>query len=476
MRTYALKLVLIFQAVLLAAFAIALGRRWFPLGVRGEWEWPRIRVVPSPIDVAIAVAGLAAYALFAALGSRALAEKQSPVREGAWLTGLFVAAVGVQVVVQSGAPVGYGLTKWVTLGMRGSSGYYTVAKRQIDDPWRFWAEYPTWIQRQDALHVGTHPPGLFLWARAALGVMRTRPGVAAFVVEHLPATVNEGFRLMLGPLPRADRAALAVMGAAGLLACAATVVPLYLLGRWSGLPTAAAWAAASLWPVVPSAILFQPTADTAFPLLATTALALASRRRPWAAFAAGACLGVGTGFTLAFLAVGLVTAMVLASRSWRSWLLLTASTGAGFLAVTLATWAVSGANPFVIWWWNQEHHARFYVEYPRSYLAWVVANPIELAVGLGLAPSLWAAIGLASRRAPRVAWATVAVLAVLTLSGRSLSEVARLWLPLMPPLVVAAGAGLERTGGKALALAVTIGLVGLQTILLEQTIQVVYPV
>ena len=50
-------------------------------------------------------------------------------------------------------------------------------------------------------------------------------------------------------------------------------------------------------------------------------------------------------------------------------------TGAGFLAVTGAVWLLTGANPFVVWWWNQANHARFYQEYPRSYRAWVVANP-----------------------------------------------------------------------------------------------------
>ena len=49
------------------------------------------------------------------------------------------------------------------------------------------------------------------------------------------------------------------------------------------------------------------------------------------------------------------------------------ATGAGFLLPTLAFWAVTRANPFAIWWWNQRNHARFYVEYPRTYRAWVVA-------------------------------------------------------------------------------------------------------
>ena len=132
------------------------------------------------------------------------------------------------------------------------------------------------------------------------------------------------------------------------------------------------------------------------------------------------------------------------------------------------------ANPLAIWWANAANHARFYVVNRRSYWAWTLANPIELAVGLGVPTSVWAACGL--RSGPRVAWAALGTLAFLTLSGKNLSEVARLWLPLMPPIVVAAGAGAERVGGGAPGLAATLGLLGLQTLILEATIQVVYPV
>ncbi len=153
------------------------------------------------------------------------------------------------------------------------------------------------------------------------------------------------------------------------------------------------------------------------------------------------------------------------------------ATGLGFLTGTLAWWAATSANPFAIWWANQQNHGRFYVEYPRSYLAWVLANPVELAIALGLPATVWVAIGLGSpRQGPRVAWAALFVLTLLTISGKNLSEVARLWLPLMPPLLVAAGSGLVRIGGGAGSLAGSVALVGLQTLILELTIQVVYPI
>ncbi len=70
---------------------------------------------------------------------------------------------------------------------------------------------------------------------------------------------------------------------------------------------------------------------------------------------------------------------------------------------------------------------------------------------------------------------TLALLVVLTLSGRNLSEVARLWLPMMPALLVAAGAGLNRLVGGGVAAGISLFLIGVQTLVLQATIQVVYP-
>jgi hypothetical protein len=242
-----------------------------------------------------------------------------------------------------------------------------------------------------------------------------------------------------------------------------------------------------LWPLVPAAILFQPVADTAFPLPATLALALAahagragSSRGSALAAAAGVVLALGMAFTLAFLPVGLVVGLVLVSTPGvgsrrRGGLLL--ATGAGFLAPTLVFWLASGANPFVIWWQNQRNHARFYEEYHRTYRAWVLVNPVELALALGIPATLWAIAGLTSpRSAPRVAWATLAVLVLLTLSGRNLSEVARLWLPFMPALLTASGHGLVRLGCGPVALGAAVALEGAETLVLQAMIQVVYPI
>lgn len=476
-------------AALVAGFSVALRAGRFPLGVPGQWEWQRVRLGSSTWSILVALTAVAGYSALVARGWKSAVGAWSRWGEAGWLAGLVVAAVGVQVLVQEGAPEGHGLSKWIfALHAPGSSGYFTVAKAQMAEPGRFLADYPAWIARQDALHVGTHPPGLFLSSRAILGAMEANPGLARKVVDWSPGSVGLAIRALResGDFPRSDAASLALTGALTLLACGSTVVPIYLLAR-SSLPAPAAWASAAFWPLVPSALLFQPTADTAFPLLSTSALALAAWARKsegargiGLAVASGVAMAAGMVFSLAFLPVGaIVGLMVLAppGPGWGRRAGLIAATGAGFLAATLTWWAATSANPFVIWWWNQRNHARFYDEYPRSYRAWVLANPVELAVALGLPTTAWAVVGLGPPdRGPRVAWATLLVLALLTLGGRNLSEVARLWLPMMPPLLVAAGSGLDRLGAGPWHLAASSALIGIQAVALQATIQVVYPV
>ena len=126
------------------------------------------------------------------------------------------------------------------------------------------------------------------------------PRFTTELVDHMPASVEMGFRVFGGndpqPLSRSDRAALYSTAILTLLACAGTVVPLYLLARVA-LSAPAAWAAAALWPLAPAANLFQPVADTAYPFLSTTALALAALVLLSCSTArAGVHIGIGIGW------------------------------------------------------------------------------------------------------------------------------------------------------------------------------------
>jgi len=151
--------------------------------------------------------------------------------------------------------------------------------------------------------------------------------------------------------------------------------------------------------------------------------------------------------------------------------------GSGFLFLLFCGWAVTGSNPLVIGWWNLHHHARFYDEYPRTYRLWLVINPLELAIAIGIPAAVWCFAALcAPRGLPISVWTTLLVLMLANLIGRNMGEVARLWLLYMPPFLVGAGYGCTRWGARPVAVAGSTALLGAQTLALQSMIQVVYPV
>ena len=447
---------------------------------------------------ALAAAIVAGYAAFVGLGLWALRSGPSRRYEALWLATLFAAAIGVQVAIPTGAPDEYDLTKWAYVNfIPSSSGYYWIARNQAaPDPWAFLARYPDWIRGQDSLHIGTHPPGLIVLQCILLRTMERDPALAGFLLGHMPPSVDIGFRALQGVeglvIRRSERAALYATALMTLLCCAGTVVPLYLLAR-GAMPASAAWAAAALWPVMPAANLFQPIADAAYPLFSTAAWAMAvwavrwqhgsGRHAPAAltlAAASGLVMALGMVFTLAFLPVGLIAGLLILTDlaiSLRARFALILATGAGFLSFVLVGWLATGADPFVVWAWNLHHHARFYDEYHRTYWLWLWVNWIELAIAIGLPTAVWIVVGLlVPRSIPRTVWVTLFVLVLVDLTGRNMGEVARLWMLYTPPLLIAAGVGLDRQAGGPYALASTAALAGFQTLALQSLIQVVYPV
>jgi hypothetical protein len=493
-------LFVIMQAALVFLLALAVHLGLMPLGVRGEWEWMRLGKSAALSFGWLALAGLAvaAYAGFAGLGFRALSASRSRFLEAGWLAGLASAAIAVQIAIPMGAADEFDLTKWAYVNyFPASTGYFRIAREQaVRDPWQFLARYPDWIRSQDSLHIGTHPPGLIVAQCILMYAMDRDPALATFLVNHMPRSVEVGFHqleaLDAQPIRRAERAGLYATALLTLLACAGTVVPLYLLAR-TALPAGAAWASSSFWPLVPSANLFQPGADTSYPLLSTSAWALtawaarlqAGHRRPTFAGlllcgTSGLVVAFGMVFSLAFLPVGLIAALIVmfhGSMTLPVRAALILATGAGFLAFVVAAWLITGADPFVVWSWNLHHHARFYVEYPRTYRVWLWVNPVEVAIALGLPAALWAVGGCYPvRTVPGSVWAALAVLAIVNLTGRNMGEVARLWMLFFPALLVATGHGFSRVGGGPVALAGSTALVGLETLVLQSMIQVVYPV
>lgn len=342
------------------------------------------------------------------------------------------------------------------------------------------------MREGDVLHVGTHPPGLFLVFHGLIGLCQHSGWLGPVLDATQPASFREACdviadnaRLTGQPLLPTDRRVLWLCTLSVLVAAGLSVVPLYFLIAWSHDPVTA-WRTAALWPAIPALAVFVPKADVAYALiglLITWAWWWAIHRKSLVGgFLTGLLAWCGLMTSLAFLPVVLFTVIVrwtsiLRDRSQSAagtngteppqeargveWphsrrdqlkqailahppLPLVGAGLAGFLIPTIALGWCFRINLFVVWWWNYRNHAGFYAEYPRTYWKWLLENPIELAFAGGWPVTFLAIAALGcSLRTGRLlshppAIAVVLVWGSLWLTGKNSSEAARLWIVFLP--------------------------------------------
>ena len=148
---------------------------WIPRGVPGEWTWTEPIHGLSAKECSFAAITLVAYLTYLLISLKLLKQSRLVVPV---VVSLLPAAALVQVGLQLSAPYGYGLAKWTICSyVPACSGYFTVAKAEAGDLGGFLARYPQWIKSQDALHIGTHPPGLIVEAAGWLAFWQSRPAL-----------------------------------------------------------------------------------------------------------------------------------------------------------------------------------------------------------------------------------------------------------------------------------------------------------
>ncbi len=444
---------------------VTAGFLWFttvPLGIPGEWTWERFPAdLQTGMNFLLAGFAAAAYLGFVALGGHRLQRTGIWTAEVVtWHLGLFVAAFSWLWIVQETAPPEGQLAKApFILFYPGSSGYFTEARTKSPAAGPFLRDYTQLMREGDVLHVGTHPPGLFLVFHGLIAAVERNPSWVPRLRSLEPESVHDAFAVIAEnsavtphPLTKNDRAViwLAILLAMGC--AAATVWPLYGLLRFT-LDRELAWIGAAVWPAVPAVAIFLPKSDQVFPLLAGLLIfcwAQAIRRGSflWGS-AAGLVAWCGLFGSLAFLPVGLFAALAAGCAvlhgavTWKRFLspviggLLGLSLPIGLLA------AFCQVNLLEVWGWNYHNHAGFYAQFPRTYWSWLLVNPLEASLAVGT--PVMVAAGIASMRwtVPRVNWSLTASIAacgagvwgLLWLTGKNSSEAARLWGLLMPGLV-----------------------------------------
>ena len=310
-----------------------------------------------------------------------------------------------------------------------STSYYTDALR-VQGVGSFLREFH---RTPLHLHSATHPPGPILFYRSWIGAAGAPSAAAA--------------------------------GGWTVAALAAGVVPLlYLLaGRWTSVPVERG-AAAALWSVLPSIVVFVPEFDQLYAgftvgLLVSWHAALeGGRRAPWLF---GGLLAIALFFAWNLLALGLfflISALLRglgAPDRARFGLGLARVAGIALAANVVlytALFVVSGYRPLAAFLSAHAAQQRLVdlgriCPPPYSF----VNAPVDLALGLGAGVLvLWIAAVLATlRRTPDGAerlWTLTgaATLVTLLVAGWMPQELARVWIFVLPLVVVPAGLTLAR--------------------------------
>jgi methylthioxylose transferase len=465
------RLILRFLLVLaVAGTAVVLMNDRIPLGVPGEWTWDRIAIEPvTRIAAIVALLAGAIYLGFCGLGSVRI-EAAGKLERKVWLLTLVGMAFAWWYVALDAvpAPHGYARVPWV-LYYPGSSGYFWQARYEVGDVATFLAGYEEVLAEGDYLHIGTHPPGLTLGYCGLLRLCHAYPSLTEAVLKTQPpsvtaavATIRESPLEGVPELSRADEACLWLA-----LLVTQSSAALALLGIY-GLAVRhhdrrAAWGAACLWPVVPAVAVFFPKSDVLLVLPAICAtwlwMSACDRGSILRATVCGLIVWLGMMLSLAFLTImaliGVMTIWEVCTRppEWKhrpflQWHLFFGA-ALGFALPTLILWFVADINLLRVWEQNFVNHASFYEHNVRTYRTWLQVNPIELALAVGL-PLMVAAVfacwrvlrtGLLSPRfAPAAAFGVV--WGLLWLSGKNMGEAARLWILIMPWVVLMAAPAL----------------------------------
>lgn len=430
-----------------------------PLGIPSEWDWQR---VPAPnglfgpllLTLLTLLPAAACYLALCHWGERRIGHgnRWSTLL---WLLALSFGGMGwLWFLIDSNPDEIHRLGRGpIVQYYHAFSGYFLEA-READD-------FPVWLSRYeekmaegDVLHIGTHPPGLILAHRGLLELCRASPRLTAALLATRPLSVRTiqeqiilPFPLRQGPpLDNADLAALWGSTLLTLLGACLTILPLYLLlTRTTDAITA--WRTACFWPLVPALAIFVPVSDTFLPLLGTAIVAAwwpGNSPRGWRIPLAAVLFWIGMLISLAMLTVGCLLLLLTllevhrAPSDTRPRLIVrtigeTALAGSIVAALTALFWLMSDVNLLNVWSWNYHNHAGFYLEYDRTYWKWLLINPLEFALAIGLPLIMASAVGFRL-----IAWKSIPPLAVfaclglLWLTGKNSGEAARLWIFLIP--------------------------------------------
>ena len=449
-------------------FVLAVGLDLTPL-LRGpdEWRWT-LRPYELSTRWLVPVLALALYTLVCA---RWLSSFKPSAGERRFLLFLTLAAPLIQFALAASLRR-YPLFEFFapTVSVH-TSGYFNTAVATSDLN-HMLANYPS-IMPGLPIHAQSHPPGPIVMHWLAWRIFEALPGLAEAV--GLPLRTLQCHNAALMTLDTAQIAS-ALVGMLTPALGALAVWPLYAFGRRVvGEKTAAS--AAALFPILPLFAMWPAQWDQVYPLLLLSSLYFAhtglEMRSTWRLFVAGVPLSIATFFSVGNFAliaiVGLYGAAWVVvnhhgTKSPRTLAVMTPRWLIAFALGSASVWLVYAlayqVNPLDV----ISTGARLAFESTtgaRTYGVWLVWNPVEFAMFLGVPLTLILSRLRRPARTPApLTVAALGALLALNVSGSVRGEVGRLWLYFGPLLALMALPRAEPPGRAFHA--ILIGLTALQ--------------
>jgi hypothetical protein len=426
-----------------------------------EWEWGYRtggRVPLSAVLIALVTVLLSAFSGVSAARGRA-----SRLAASLLLGSAVVLGASFHLALVDPAPLGR-LRVLMRRAISASvTSYHSTAVSSAGrDPIEFVRRHADLLPELDH-HAATHPPGPVLFYRATVGLCESFPRLTTSILDLAGVPRGES----APPLTRAARAG-ALLGSVLLdLAGLLVVWPLYRLGMALGLDPIAAARIGLVWTVLPGPTLMPARLDQAIalPVAAYAVLVLSAVRAPSSASRATRCVlaGVSAGVGLflsygaaLFLVIGGLAVLVTvtgkderdAPAKLLRWIVACPTSVAVALLVAFGVPAFLGGEPVRAMRVALAIHRGEFTA-TRSYGLWLGRNLVDFALFVGVPVAILALEGaVASVRrvragkpiGPSAAFGLVGVgcAALLAVSGLTRGEVGRLWIPLMPLVLVGA--------------------------------------
>jgi hypothetical protein len=442
----------IIMSVITLAYVLGIALDVTPL-LRGpeDWRWPRTAVQAWDRIWPVAAAWLATLiwtVLVARLLSRTTHRRRWLM---AGLLGLMIASGVVQLLAlrMERADVAKALF-WRATDFY-ANGYFTVGAG-ITDIGEFLRQYPA-LMPGFPLHPQVHPPGLPLiyWLTGQL--LAAVPGAASSIAAALRSLDCNNF--LIAALPAGPLSGAVAGVVLPVLANALIILCVYHMAR-SRFGQQAGFAAAALWVLVPSAVIFAGSWSQLYPLLAcltwiTFETGLRRRRLAWFVLAglllsASTFMELGTAALALFMVIYVLAGYVVERRNpLRDWRFLGTALLAG-LAGVFSVWLAYrlfygvSVNDIVAAMWP------IHTGYQFDRLTWMINHPYEFIVFVGLPLAIlmlaawWHAVQRWRRRqaADPLSLSLAVSLVLLSVIDPARDETARTWMIFMPLVVVVA--------------------------------------